>query len=118
MIRIWRTVQKHHKPVLMLIFDLLMLGFAFMMAMAIRVNGLTPALQTEMLVCLALTLGSSSFIFLRLGLYRTVIRYMGQQAIVAVLQGLPPPRWCSRWLPTLPLPVCRARCRSSTGVSP
>ncbi|MFC6632045.1 polysaccharide biosynthesis protein [Microbulbifer taiwanensis] len=88
MIRIWRTVQKHHKPVLMLIFDLLMLGFAFMMAMAIRVNGLTPALQTEMLVCLALTLGSSSFIFLRLGLYRTVIRYMGQQAIVAVLQGV------------------------------
>jgi len=72
----------------MLIFDLFMLSFAFVIAMAIRVNGLTPALEAEMLVCLALTLGSSSFIFLRLGLYRTVIRYMGQQAIVAVLQGV------------------------------
>lgn len=72
----------------MLIFDLIMLSSAFMAAMAIRVNGLTPALEAEMLICLALTLGSSSFIFLRLGLYRTVIRYMGQQAIVAVLQGV------------------------------
>jgi len=57
-------------------------------AMTIRVNGLSPALEKEMLICLGLTLGSSSFIFLRLGLYRTVIRYMGQQAIIAVLQGV------------------------------
>ena len=72
----------------MLSYDLLMLSVAFMVAMTIRVNELSPAFEANMLICLALTLGSSSFIFLRLGLYRTVIRYMGQQAIVAVLQGV------------------------------
>ncbi len=72
----------------MLSYDLLMLSVAFMVAMTIRVNDLSPALEANMLICLALTLGSSSFIFLRLGLYRTVIRYMGSQAIVAVLQGV------------------------------
>ncbi|WP_193164724.1 polysaccharide biosynthesis protein [Microbulbifer hainanensis] len=86
--RIWRTTQKHYKPALMLSYDLLMLSVAFMVAMTIRVNDLSPALEANMLICLALTLGSSSFIFLRLGLYRTVIRYMGSQAIVAVLQGV------------------------------
>jgi FlaA1/EpsC-like NDP-sugar epimerase len=86
--RIWRTTQKHYKPVLMLVYDLLMLTTAFLLAMSIRVNGLSSVVQTEMLICLGLTLASSSFIFLRLGLYRTVIRYMGQQALVAVLQGV------------------------------
>ncbi|MCX2832051.1 polysaccharide biosynthesis protein [Microbulbifer thermotolerans] len=88
MIRVWRAVQKHHKPFLMLLFDQLMLSLAFFVAMAIRLNGLSPLFEVEVLLCLVLTLGSSSFIFLRLGLYRTVIRYMGQQAIVAVLQGV------------------------------
>ncbi|WP_250462658.1 polysaccharide biosynthesis protein [Microbulbifer litoralis] len=72
----------------MLLYDLLMLAAAFMVAMTIRINELSPALEPAMLICLTLTLGSSSFIFMRLGLYRTVIRYMGQQALVAVLQGV------------------------------
>ncbi|WP_308367039.1 MULTISPECIES: nucleoside-diphosphate sugar epimerase/dehydratase [unclassified Microbulbifer] len=86
--RVIRTTQKHYKPALMLLYDLLALAGAFFVAMTIRINDLSPALEMEMLICLGLTLGSSSFIFMRLGLYRTVIRYMGQQAIVAVLQGV------------------------------
>ncbi|MCW8127094.1 polysaccharide biosynthesis protein [Microbulbifer halophilus] len=86
--RISRTIQKNYKPALMLLYDLLMLAAAFMVAMTIRISELSPALEPAMLICLGLTLGSSSFIFMRLGLYRTVIRYMGQQALVAVLQGV------------------------------
>ena len=72
----------------MLGFDLLMLTAAFLFAMTIRFNGANLIKEPAMALCLAMTLISSSFIFLRLGLYRTVIRYMGQQAIVAVLQGV------------------------------
>ncbi|KUJ84469.1 MULTISPECIES: nucleoside-diphosphate sugar epimerase/dehydratase [Microbulbifer] len=86
--RVMRTVHKNYKPALMVGFDLLMLTVAFVSAMTIRWNSTSQLMEREVLLCLAFTLGSSSFIFLRLGLYRTVIRYMGQQALVAVLQGV------------------------------
>ena len=86
--RLYKFAHKNYKPVLMLGFDLLMLTTAFLFAMTIRVNGADLVKESAMALCLGLTLVSSSFIFLRLGLYRTVIRYMGQQAIVAVLQGV------------------------------
>ncbi|WGL16785.1 nucleoside-diphosphate sugar epimerase/dehydratase [Microbulbifer bruguierae] len=86
--RFYRAAQKNYKPVLMLCYDLLILTAAFLLAMNIRFNGAGLITQPAMALCLGMTLVSSSFIFLRLGLYRTVIRYMGQQALVAVLQGV------------------------------
>ncbi|WP_444917720.1 polysaccharide biosynthesis protein [Microbulbifer sp. JMSA003] len=88
MTRIWLNLKKAHKPALMLAFDMLMLSLAFLLAMAIRLNGVSEFLDWQLFACLALTLGVTSFIFLRLGLYRTIIRYMGQKAIIAVLQGV------------------------------
>ncbi|WP_444909163.1 polysaccharide biosynthesis protein [Microbulbifer sp. TRSA005] len=85
---IWRKLERARKPVLMLLFDLAMLSAAFFMAMAIRLNGLAEAVTLPMLGCLIITICSSSLIFLKLGLYRTVIRYMGQKAVIAVLQGV------------------------------
>ncbi|GAB2518414.1 polysaccharide biosynthesis protein [Microbulbifer agarilyticus] len=84
----YKAAQKNYKPILMLSYDLLMLTAAFLLAMTIRFNGAGLVTEPTMALCLGMTLVSSSFIFLRLGLYRTVIRYMGQQAIVAVLQGV------------------------------
>ena len=84
----YKAAQKNYKPFLMLCYDLLMLTAAFLLAMTIRFNGAGLVAEPAMALCLGMTLISSSFIFLRLGLYRTVIRYMGQQAIVAVLQGV------------------------------
>ncbi|MCO1334110.1 polysaccharide biosynthesis protein [Microbulbifer sp. OS29] len=86
--RIWHKLKKAHKPVLMLGFDLLMLSLAFLLAMTIRLNGISAFLEPRLILCMALTLSATSFIFLRLGLYRTIIRYMGQKAIIAVLQGV------------------------------
>ncbi|MFV8781697.1 polysaccharide biosynthesis protein [Microbulbifer sp. SA54] len=86
--RLFRAAHKNYKPALMLAYDLLMLTSAFMLAMTLRFNGAGLIFEPSMALCLGMTLVSSSFIFLRLGLYRTVIRYMGQQAIVAVLQGV------------------------------
>ncbi|WP_445354656.1 polysaccharide biosynthesis protein [Microbulbifer sp. EKSA008] len=88
MTRVWRNVKKAHKPVLMLAFDMLMLSMAFLLAMMIRLNSVAQFFEWRMVVCLTLTLVATSFIFLRLGLYRTIIRYMGQKAIIAVLQGV------------------------------
>ncbi|WP_444925435.1 polysaccharide biosynthesis protein [Microbulbifer sp. TRSA002] len=88
MTRVWRNVKKAHKPVLMLAFDMLMLSMAFLLAMMIRLNSVAQFFEWRMVACLILTLVATSFIFLRLGLYRTIIRYMGQKAIIAVLQGV------------------------------
>ncbi|WP_240914206.1 nucleoside-diphosphate sugar epimerase/dehydratase [Microbulbifer sp. SH-1] len=86
--RFYKVAQDNYKPVLMLCYDLLMLTVAFLLAMTVRFNGAALVAHSTMMLCLVMTLVSSSFIFLRLGLYRTVIRYMGQQALVAVLQGV------------------------------
>ncbi|MFD1216354.1 polysaccharide biosynthesis protein [Microbulbifer celer] len=86
--RLYTLAQKNYKPVLMLSYDLLMLTVAFLLAMTVRFNGAGLITEKNMALCVGITLMSSSLIFLRLGLYRTVIRYMGQQAIVAVLQGV------------------------------
>ncbi|GMG88451.1 nucleoside-diphosphate sugar epimerase/dehydratase [Biformimicrobium ophioploci] len=81
-------VRKNVKPLAMLGFDGLMLSFALVLALGLRLGSYEGLLSTSVLACFLLTLASSGIIFLKLGLYRTVIRYMGQQAIVAVLQGV------------------------------
>ncbi|GAA5525346.1 hypothetical protein Maes01_01915 [Microbulbifer aestuariivivens] len=86
--RPWPAVKNNYKQVLMLCFDLLVLALAFASAMVIRWSSSSQLFEREVFLCLIFTLGTSSLIFLRLGLYRTVIRYMGQQALLAVVQGV------------------------------
>jgi FlaA1/EpsC-like NDP-sugar epimerase len=57
-------------------------------AVAFRYGHLDFSLGSTEFVCAIFTVLVSAFIFLRLGLYRAVIRFMGQQAIWAVITAV------------------------------
>jgi len=80
--------RKYYKQVLMLFVDTFLLLCAFLFALWSRLGVVwippDPVDRLSFIVPIIATL----FFFVRLGLYRSIIRYMGQQAIYAVLQGV------------------------------
>jgi FlaA1/EpsC-like NDP-sugar epimerase len=80
--------RKYYKQALMLCIDTVLLVSAILFALWSRLGIVwfppDPIDRLSLLVPVISTL----FVFARLGLYRSIIRYMGQQAIFAVLQGV------------------------------
>jgi FlaA1/EpsC-like NDP-sugar epimerase len=79
-------LHRHRKQALALCVDCLMLPLALYSALALRlgtltpdVDGFWPAFVVSALVCIP--------VFVKLGLYRQVIRYMGNHAMMSVLIG-------------------------------
>lgn len=80
--------KRYHKQFLMLFVDFVLLATALLFALWARLGEVwfpdNAAHYAVLVSCLLLSL----FAFARLGLYRSIIRYMGQQAIFAVMQGV------------------------------
>jgi len=80
--------RRYYKQIIMLAVDLVLLWSALLFALWSRLGTLwIPDSQLDRFLLIfpaVITL----FFFVRLGLYRSIIRYMGQQAIVAVFQGV------------------------------
>jgi len=73
----------------MVLADLCVLPFALWSAYALRLANWWPAdFLTEALPAFMILPVLGVFVFMRLGLYRAVVRYMGIQAIWAVLKGV------------------------------
>lgn len=72
----------------MLVVDFALLGVALLFAFWARLGEVWFPQQISQYVLLAFCLLLTLFAFGRLGLYRSIIRYMGQQAIFAVMQGV------------------------------
>lgn len=72
----------------LLALDMLFVTTAMWSAVAFRYSHLNFHLGPVEYFCAAVTVLLSAFIFLRLGLYRAVIRFMGQQAIWAVITAV------------------------------
>ncbi len=80
-------LNRWQKRLIMLIFDYVLLGFAVWVAFAIRLGSWWPNLNDGVwFLILAPTLTIP--IFVRLGLYRAVVRYISGQAMIAVLKGV------------------------------
>ncbi len=87
MIEAWlEQLHRHRKQTLALVVDSVMLPLALYSALALRLGELTPeisgfwpAFVVSALVCIP--------VFVKLGLYRQVIRYMGNHAMMSVLIG-------------------------------
>lgn len=87
MIEVWiEQLLRHRKQTLALVVDCLMLPLALYSALALRlgtftpdIDGFWPAFVVSALVCIP--------VFVKLGLYRQVIRYMGNHAMLSVLIG-------------------------------
>ncbi len=83
------ALTRFHKKVIMLLADIIMLPLALWTAYALRLSEWWPIeyLGPALILFLVITpLGV--FIFARLGLYRAVVRFMGTQAIGAVIKGV------------------------------
>lgn len=87
MIEMWlEQLHRRRKQTLALVVDLAMLPLALYSALALRLGDLTPqitgfwpAFVVSALVCIP--------VFVKLGLYRQVIRYMGNHAMMSVVIG-------------------------------
>ena len=80
-------MQRKFKIILMLICDCILLPLAFLSAVAIREGTWTPPLHDFSWLFLALPLITVP-IFIRMGLYRAVIRYAGEAMISTVISGV------------------------------
>jgi FlaA1/EpsC-like NDP-sugar epimerase len=82
------SLPRHWKQSALLALDLCFIPLAFWLAVVARWGGLTYEFQIVDLLAVMLTMVFSAAFFLRVGLYRAVIRYMGQQAIITIIQGV------------------------------
>jgi len=83
------TMQRLYKRLLMVLADLFALSLALWSGYALRLADWWPEryLQTAWWLFVAVPI-VGVYIFMRLGLYRAVVRFMGAQAIWAVVKGV------------------------------
>jgi len=61
---------------------------SFYLAYALRMGNIYIDFDRPLAVCLIFTLGVSIYTFIRMGLYRAILRYMTQQAMVTIFTGI------------------------------
>ena len=80
-------LPRYQKRLVSLLSDSVFLPFAFLLAMSLRLEQLYLPTQPEVWLTCLLTVAFSLLAFVKLGLYRAVIRYMSNHAMVAVMTG-------------------------------
>jgi len=81
-------MPRNIKQACLVCLDMIYVVIAMGGAIALRWGHINISLGPVEFGCAAVTLVASAFIFLRLGLYRAVIRFMGQQAIWAIITAV------------------------------
>jgi FlaA1/EpsC-like NDP-sugar epimerase len=76
------------KRAISVMYDMLALAAAFYLAYILRLNQLTFQFGTKEFLCLLCTISISIATFIRMGLYRAILRYMPPQAIITILIGI------------------------------
>ena len=81
-------LPRNIKQACLLALDMVFVTAAMWLAVAFRYGHMDFKLGPVEYTCAVITVVLSAVVFLRLGLYRAVIRFMGQQAIWAVLTAV------------------------------
>ena len=81
-------LPRNIKQFVLLLLDMIFVSTAMWAAIALRMGHPDIQLGAVEIMCGVVTVLFSAVIFLRLGLYRAVIRFMGQQAIWAVITAV------------------------------
>jgi FlaA1/EpsC-like NDP-sugar epimerase len=81
------TLPRTYKRVISLIIDAVFLFLAFWLAFFMRLESFAPLLKYDYWLVLACVIPLSLLVFVKLGLYRAVLRYMNMQAIWAIGLG-------------------------------
>ncbi len=80
-------LPRNIKQACLLLLDMVFVCVALYGAVALRLGTLAVPIGSSELICAAFTVFFSAVVFLRLGLYRAIIRFMGHQAIWAIGYG-------------------------------
>ncbi|WP_182288050.1 polysaccharide biosynthesis protein [Vibrio spartinae] len=80
-IRLLLQMQRHHKRLISLIYDICAVLFSLMAAMVLRLDGFHFSVGLNEIACTILTIFVTIVTFIRFGMYRTVLRYMMLPAI-------------------------------------
>ncbi|MCU7800082.1 MAG: polysaccharide biosynthesis protein [gamma proteobacterium symbiont of Lucinoma myriamae] len=83
-----KEISTHTKQVLLIFADLLWLPLALWLAIVLRWGEQSYNTDYRDLIVYIMSTFFSVLVFLRLGLYRAVIRFMGTEAIIAVVKGI------------------------------
>jgi FlaA1/EpsC-like NDP-sugar epimerase len=81
-------LPRNIKQAFLLILDMVFVSAAMWCAIALRLGGQQFQIGPIEYACAFVTIVISAVMFLRLGLYRAVIRFLGQQAIWAIIRGV------------------------------
>ncbi|TNF35454.1 MAG: polysaccharide biosynthesis protein, partial [Gammaproteobacteria bacterium] len=81
-------LPRNTRQMLLLSLDSLFVPLSLLGAIALSSGERVVAITAMHVVAALVALLCSEYIFLRLGLYRAVIRYMGHQAILAIIKGI------------------------------
>lgn len=88
MIRRESFIRHYYKQALMLVVDTVLLSAALLFALWTRLGMVWFPPDPVDRFTLIIGPVASLFFFVRLGLYRSIIRYMGSQALISVMQGV------------------------------
>ncbi|MCC5881204.1 MAG: polysaccharide biosynthesis protein [Halomonas sp.] len=81
-------LPRRQKRTIQLVVDCVMITVSFLLAMLLRLESWTPLTEARTWLALLLLVPLSLAIYIRLGFYRAVIRYLGPKAIRAVVIGV------------------------------
>jgi FlaA1/EpsC-like NDP-sugar epimerase len=82
------SLPRPQKRMVSLFIDSLFLVFAFWAALLVRLDDISVLSNGNFWMVISIVLPISLVLFVKLGLYRAVLRYMGLQALVAILIGV------------------------------
>lgn len=82
------SLKRSQKRLVSVAIDSVFLLFAFWFALLVRLDSVEVLLKAQYWGLIALTIPISIAAFVRLGLYRAVLRYIGSQAFTAIVAGV------------------------------
>lgn len=81
-------LSRRTKQCILMAYDLCAMPLAVWLAVALRWGGIVFEFTAREALAIFITVAASAFIFIRTGLYRAMVRYMGQQAIMTVVKDV------------------------------
>ena len=87
MIRYILSAPRTTKRLISTSYDFLAIPLSIYLALSLRLDTLTPNISAELIYSTAATTIASIIIFMRIGLYRAVVRFMAEKAFVTLLIG-------------------------------
>ena len=76
------------KRIISVTYDVLAILGSFYLAYVLRLGSVNINIDAPLIMCALITTSVSIYAFIRMGLYRAILRYMTQQAMVTIFTGI------------------------------